>query len=549
MSQTKTARERKRQLGQFYTPTPLARRLVSDLPLTSTTAVLEPSAGNGAFVIALIERLMTMHDGPDDERLRRVLTENVFGVEIDYESYSHLLSAVETRWGPLPSLHNLVCGDFFLTDFEGPPAHGSLFGAPRHFDLIVGNPPFGGTIDPSIQDQLDGRYGERDGLKIKKETYSFFIVRSVEVLRPGGRLRFICSDTFLTIPTMKGLREFLLNRGRVTIRTVREFSDETDQPMVVLDFEKTGHTEQLDVDGKPIRRDTVNLTGNRSWQISDSLAPLFEGPKLGDIMVASSGMTIGRNDLFVRDIANGWISEPYEFVFRQDPITLQRERERARLRYLSESRISEITRLEQSGATRRNVEALPLSTPKRIRLPHGDYSYYNKACSDIIFAPPRWVVYWRDDGDAVKTFKKNGNWYLHGVGGMPYFNREGLSWQLIAPTLNARYLPSGYILDSGAPCAFLRDGIEPEELWFVLGWCLTPLCTQVLKEVLNHTRNIQSKDFERLPYPHWVGGERKAEATRRVQSMVSVAMTGQCTFDRSSREVRELIALYERSGE
>ncbi len=546
MSQTKTARERKRQLGRFYTPVPLARSLVSDLPLTAESAVLEPSAGDGAFVLPLIERFMELREGSKAQRLHRVLTENVFTIEIDHDAHPRLLGAIEARWGTLPSEHNLVCGDFFVTDFQGPPAHGSLFESPRLFDLIVGNPPFGGTIEPRIQDQLDGRYGERDGLKIKKETYSFFIVRSVEMLRPGGRLRFICSDTFLTIPTMKGLREFLLNRGRVAVRTVREFSDETSQPMVVLDFEKAGHTESLNIDGGVLHRDTINLTGNRSWQISDSLAPLFKGPMLGDIMVASSGMTIGRNDLFVRDISAGWITEPYEFAFRQEPITLQRERDRARLGHLPDSRIAEITRLERAGATKRNVDVAPLDVPRRIELPHPDYCYYNKACSDIVFAPARWAVFWRDDGDAVKTFKKNGNWYLHGVGGMPYFMREGLSWQLIAPALNIRYLPGGYILDSGAPCAFLRDGIDPDELWFVLGWCLTGLCTRILKEVLNHTRNIQSKDFERLPYPHWVGSDRKSEAIRRIRSMVRSAMTQGRAFERSDREVLELGSLYER---
>ena len=106
------------------------------------------------------------------------------------------------------------------------------------------------------------------------------------------------------------------------------------------------------------------------------------------------------------------------------------------------------------------------------------------------------------------TFKKTGNWYLHGVGGMKYFGREGITWALIAQRLCMRYLPAGYILDSGAPCAFLRPGVEHDELFFILGWSLTDLCNTILKEVLNHTRNIQSKDFERLPYPVWVSAAR-----------------------------------------
>lgn len=544
MSQTKTKRAQKRQLGQFYTPTALARRLVKDLDLAPDSVVLEPSAGDGAFVLPLIERFMELHDGAQSERLDRALRENIFAVEIDRSAHQAMLDAIEQRWGALPATHNLVCGDFFVTDFDAPHSTESLFGDSRKFDLIIGNPPFGGTINPKIQDQLDGRYGERDGMKIKKETYSFFIVRSVEMLRLGGSLRFICSDTFLTIPTMKGLREFLLNRGNTTVTTADARFAETAQPMVVLDYQLTGHSEQLEVDGRALRRDMINLTGNRSWQITESLGFLFEGPKLGDIMVASSGMTIGQNDLFVRDIVDGTIIEPYEFRFRHEPITLKRELERARLGYLSDAVQAKIASQERRGETRRTVDVVPLDVSRPIQLPHPDYCYYNKASSGIIFTQPRHAVYWRDDGDAVITFKKNGNWYLHGVGGQPYFKREGLSWQLISPTLNARYLPAGYILDSGAPCAFLRDGIESDEIWFVLGWCLTPLCTRILKDVLNHTRNIQSKDFERLPYPFWVSAEQRQHAISRCRELVETSMRAGKEFHRTDREIVKLSECY-----
>ena len=98
-----------------------------------------------------------------------------------------------------------------------------------------------------------------------------------------------------------------------------------------------------------------------------------------------------------------------------------------------------------------------------------------------------------------------------------------------------------------ARCAFLRDGIEPDELWFILGWCLTPLCTRILKEVLNHTRNIQSKDFERLPYPFWVGPERKSLAIHRCRQLVETAMRSANKVRRTDREVMSLVECYDRS--
>jgi hypothetical protein len=136
-------------------------------------------------------------------------------------------------------------------------------------------------------------------------------------------------------------------------------------------------------------------------------------------------------------------------------------------------------------------------------------------------------VYWKDDGDAVLTFKKSGPWYLRGVGGGPYFGREGLTWQLVAPRINARYLPPGYILDSGAPCAFLHDGIDADELWFVLGWLQTDLASAILKEVINHTRNIQGKDIERLPYPWWVAESQRRRAIAITRDAVRSLQAGE----------------------
>ena len=176
-------------------------------------------------------------------------------------------------------------------------------------------------------------------------------------------------------------------------------------------------------------------------------------------------------------------------------------------------------------------------------MPNSDYRFYNKSQSGGVYRQPTSAIYWKDEGDAVLTFKKNGNWYLHGVGGRPFFGREGLTWQLVASKLNMRYLPPGFILDSGAPCAFLRDGIDEDELYFVLAWTLTDLATGILKAVINHTRNIQSKDVERLPYPFWVEAKRKNKVIKLMKSLVEKAVSG-TTYTRSSPEVQALEELF-----
>jgi hypothetical protein len=547
MSVARLARDRKRQLGQYLTPEATAEAIVKGLKISPTHRVLEPSFGEGAFVFPLLDSVAAFI--PRDD-VPAWCSEHIFGCEIDGAAHQRFSEAWRIRGlGDVPS--SLECCDFFkwlppTCNRSAATDRRQYFSSPlEYFDLVIGNPPFGGSIDPHIQDDLDAIFGVREGRKVKKETYAFFIVKSVDLLKPGGRLLFICSDTILTIATMTGIRSWLQNNCTVEISEVPGVFADTNQDMLLLALTKQRDvSNRVTVFGKQLAPAAIEATPNRSWRIDSDLVKYFSGKTVGDKMVATSGMTIGNNELFLRRVVSSRVVEPYEFSYANRAITLEREISKARLGKVAPRRLQEVQELEACGASETVVEARQLETPRHIEIPHEDYRYYNKATSHILYAQPQWVVFWRDDGEFVYTYKKTGNWYLHGVGGKPYFGREGFSWALIAQRLCTRYLPEGYVLDSGSPCAFLRRGVERDELFFILGWTLTDLCNHILKRVLNHTRNIQSKDFERLPYPIWVDGEAKQQAASVVRDLVERAIGGE-EFSFKSPEVRRLNDLYE----
>ena len=517
------------------TPQPMAKALVDSMDFRREHKILEPSMGDGSFALPIISRLMRFYRGSIDEKLSQVLRNNFFGVELDETLFAGCLSNIKKEWGILPS-HNLFHEDFFV-------AHFGRNGTPASFDYVIGNPPFGGTINPAYQDELDKQFGWRGGLKIKKETYSFFIVKCMDLLRNGGKLFFICSDTFLTIPTMKGLRHFLLSNSAVEVNSISHFSEEVSQKTVLLKCEKGASADGVLVDGKMILTDDIFATPNYSWAVDSTMVKYFHGTKIGDFLTATSGMTVGKNEYFIRNIRNNEILEPYQFSFHEKPITLEDAVSRARLGYINAARRNTILQQQTNGGTVRDVRIQNRPKALNIKIPHPDYCYYNKARKGIVYTKPAHVIFWRDDGDAVYTYKRNGNWYLNGVGGKKFFFREGITWNLIATRLHLRYLPAGYVLDSGAPCAFLNPGIDRDEMFFILAWGLSDLCNLILKTIINHTKNIQSKDFERLPYPFWISSSQKLIAIKTMKNLVEKAKTGR-QFDFSDEEIYKLNEIF-----
>ncbi len=71
------------------------------------------------------------------------------------------------------------------------------------FDIVIGNPPYGVDVDKSLQLQYD--LGKRD-------SYGVFMSMALKkLLKPGGHLCFIVSDTWLTISSHFQLRQQILD--------------------------------------------------------------------------------------------------------------------------------------------------------------------------------------------------------------------------------------------------------------------------------------------------------------------------------------------------
>ena len=207
--------------GGYYTPLDLAAfiaRWVRDL---EPSRILEPSCGDGAFLQAMAD-VGGFHDV------------GVVGFELDQ---------VEARKaaGRAKEL-NLARVDVRAEDFLAWAIDNMEEGGDR-FDAIVGNPPFVRYqfLPPTFQTRA-ARIFEELNLKFTKHTNAWvpFILASMSLLRPGGRLAMVVPAEIIHVTHAQSLRSYLGKECRrlVIIDPEELWFDGTLQGAVILMAEK-----------------------------------------------------------------------------------------------------------------------------------------------------------------------------------------------------------------------------------------------------------------------------------------------------------------------
>ncbi len=157
-----------KDLGAYYTPLPLVNFLIAELeavhPLSSSTKVLDPSCGSGAFLVQTYRRLIeqacrnNMGVPPPASKLREILERQIFGIDRDNDAcrlaeMSLLITLLDyvdppdlegrSRGFKLPKLQNqnIFQADLFEPNstWEQERARRRVLG---HFDWVLGNPPW-----------------------------------------------------------------------------------------------------------------------------------------------------------------------------------------------------------------------------------------------------------------------------------------------------------------------------------------------------------------------------------------------------------------------
>lgn len=164
----------------------------TDKPLHQFT-LLEPSFGDGDFLLPVVERLLTSYCADSSPIATSDLKQAIVGVEINAAAAAQTVSRLEELLTCFGFDSEQVCDllgawlksdDFLLAGFTG------------RFDFVVGNPPY--VRQELIPERLMAEYRSRyETIYDRADLYIPFIERGLNLLNSSGILGFICADRWM----------------------------------------------------------------------------------------------------------------------------------------------------------------------------------------------------------------------------------------------------------------------------------------------------------------------------------------------------------------
>ncbi len=160
--------------GEFYTPRAITRFIVDRIDPKLGESIMDPACGTGGFLACSFDHVK----------------DNYVKTAVDHQTLQKQIHGVEKKQLP----HLLCTTNMLLHGIEVPVQvkHGNTLQKPLsswddEFDVIVTNPPFGGTEEDGIEKNFPTEYRTR-------ETADLFLQLIIEVLKDGGRAAVVLPD-------------------------------------------------------------------------------------------------------------------------------------------------------------------------------------------------------------------------------------------------------------------------------------------------------------------------------------------------------------------
>lgn len=246
----------RKERGAFYTPEEITHFVANWAIRATSDRVLEPSAGDAAFLVAAVGRL---------RELTQDLTDcpAVDGVEI----HAHSAQVADVRVREAGGSANIRHSDFF-----------SIVPEPV-YDTVIGNPPYIRYQDFSGESRARSREAAlRAGVSLTglASSWAAFTVHSAMFLRPGGRLGLVLPAELLSVNYAAPVRRFLFDRFRdvqLVLFDEQVFPDaEADVVLLLADGYLAGPAHHATIRRSKNAAHLASLHAGLNWTPSDPAA-------------------------------------------------------------------------------------------------------------------------------------------------------------------------------------------------------------------------------------------------------------------------------------
>jgi adenine-specific DNA-methyltransferase len=233
--------EMRSRLGAYYTPPPLAERLVAMATSAGvnwkTCRVLDPACGGGAFLSAVAAPIVkAAGHAPAAKTIASVAT-RLKGFEID--PYAAWLSQTFLEVCFMPLCLEAKQRLPIVVEVRDSLLAEEPKDAADHYDLVIGNPPYGRV---SLAPEVRARY--KRSLFGHANLYGVFTDLAIRLAKTGGVIAYVTPTSFLAGEYFKALRALLASSARpvnIDFVSVRKgvFDDALQETMLAT-YRKTG---------------------------------------------------------------------------------------------------------------------------------------------------------------------------------------------------------------------------------------------------------------------------------------------------------------------
>ncbi len=219
----------KSKLGSYYTPDFVVNGIIER---TSSRlehgTFLDPCCGTGQFLLSFAERTGK--------------PENVYGIDIDHIAVNIARVNLLLKFPKRDFYPNIYCNDS-LQSYNGSQLFSNLDSLPK-FDLIATNPPWGYHYNQREKKALAYFFPEISS----GESFSFFLVKSLSMLKEGGLLSFVLPESILNVNIHSDIRRFILDNASIKrIETGKKMFKQVFSHALIMDIEKTSKSSDIKI--------------------------------------------------------------------------------------------------------------------------------------------------------------------------------------------------------------------------------------------------------------------------------------------------------------